>query len=74
MTYAVNQEKWSVAEKFCSRNNMTFEIWTEVKLKKFGILSFEVDKGILMQESKSSSKPVMKHLTRRPTNRPKRKS
>lgn len=74
MTYAVNQEKWSVAEKFCNKNNMTFEIWTEIKLKKFGILNWETDKGVLMQEGQSASKPKMKHLTRKTPNRPKRRS
>ena len=73
-TYAVNQQKWAKAEHYCRKNNIEFEIWTEVKLQKLGILKWETDKGILMHESKNSSKPVMKHLTRRPTNRPKRKS
>ena len=75
MTYGVNQEKWAEAEKVCKRNNISFEIWTEIKLKKLGILNWETDKGILMQESKKSSKPRLRHLNRtKPRTRPKRRS
>lgn len=74
MTYAINQEKWSVAESFCKKNNMIFEIWTEVKLKKFGILNWETDKAILLSESNSSKKPRLKHLDRKKPTRPKRRS
>lgn len=74
MTYAVNQEKWSKAEQYCKKNNFVFEIWTEVKLKKLGILNWETDKGILLQESKNSNKPRLKHIMRKNPNRPKRRS
>ena len=74
MTYAVNQEKWAVAESFCLKNNMTFEVWTEIKLKKFGILNWETDKAVLMAESKDSKKPKLRHLNRKKPTRPKRRS
>lgn len=74
MTYAVNQEKWAMAESYCKKNSFEFEIWTEVKLQKLGILNWETDKGILMNESKNSQKPKMKHINRRSPNRPKRRS
>lgn len=74
MAYAVNQEKWSKAEQFCKKNNIIFEIWTERKLKKLGILNWETDKSILLQESKNSNRPKLKHITSKKSNRPKRKS
>ena len=76
MTYAVNQDKWKAAKEVCLKNNIVFEIWTEVKLKKLGILNWETDKGVLLSESKNSNKPKMQHLgtKRKPRPRPKRKS
>lgn len=73
MTYAVNQSKWAAAQEFCDKNKIIFEVWTEVKLKKIGILNWEVDKAILMQESQSASKPKLKQFSKKPT-RPKRRS
>jgi len=74
MTYSINQEKWSTAKRFCRRNGMKFEVWTENKLKELGILSWETDKSVLMSESKDSKKPKMKSLTIKKPNRPKRRS
>jgi len=74
MTYAVNQEKWSTAKRFCRRNGMKFEVWTEDHLKQLGILTWETDKSVLMAESKDSKKPKMKSLTIKKPNRPKRRS
>jgi hypothetical protein len=74
MTFAVNQEKWAAAQEFSARNKMDFEIWTEIKLKKFGILNWETDKAVLMQESKNSNKPKLKHINKKKPNRPKRRS
>ena len=74
MTYAINQEKWSTAKRYCRRNGIKFEVWTEKKLKELGILSWETDKSVLMAESKDSKKPKMKKVSYKKPNRPKRKS
>ena len=74
MTYAINQEKWSTAKRYCRRNGIKFEVWTEKKLKELGILSWETDKSVLMSESKDSKKPKMKNINIKKPNRPKRRS
>ena len=73
-TYAVNRSKWNKAKKFCKRNGMIFEVWTENHLKAMGILNWETDKAVLINESKASNRPKMKNLTFRRPRRPKRRS
>ena len=73
-TYAVNRSKWNKAKKFCKRNVMIFEVWTENHLKAMGILNWETDKAVLINESKASNRPKMKNLTFRRPRRPKRRS
>lgn len=74
MTFAINQEKWQTCKAFCKKNGMRFELWTEKKLKYLGILNWETDKTVLMNESKDSKKPKMKNMRFRKTARPKRRS
>ena len=37
MTYAKNCAKWEAAKSYADKNNVTFEIWTEHKLKAMGV-------------------------------------
>ena len=53
---------------------MIFEVWTENHLKAMGILNWETDKAVLINESKASNRPKMKNLTFRRPRRPKRRS
>lgn len=38
LTYVQNRNKWESASKFAEKRGWSFEIWTEVELKKMGIL------------------------------------
>ena len=73
VTWQINCAKWDAAKKLCDKNGIVFEIWTEDTLKEMGILSWETDKSVLMNESTRSNKPKLKPI-RKTANRPKRRS
>lgn len=40
LTYIKNQSKWKAAAQYAKQNGAKFEIWTEVTLKKYGIMKY----------------------------------
>ena len=38
MQYLVNEQKWAAAKKFCAERGAEFKVYTEVELKKLGII------------------------------------
>ena len=72
-TYLVNQEKWKEAKYYCSKSNMTFEIWTEDTLSEMGIMrTTKLPKMLAEKKTKFKKVGGTKVKPKRP--RPKRKS
>lgn len=46
MAYIKNQNKWKAAQEYAEDRGWEFEIWTEVQLKKMGLLKSESKKQI----------------------------
>jgi hypothetical protein len=63
-TYAINTEKWKVAQQLAHKNNIEFQIWTEHHLEKLGIPTgaTETDK----KTKRVGKRPQMRSI-RRPT-------
>ena len=38
MQFLQNQQKWAAAKAYCEARGAEFEVWTEVRLKKLGII------------------------------------
>lgn len=62
-TYAVNAEKWKVAQNLAHKNNIEFQIWTEHHLEKLGI---PTTANTSDKKTKGVKKPKMRNI-RRPT-------
>lgn len=73
-TWLVNQEKWKIAKHFCSKANISFEVWTEHTLNEIGILKNSHTMSLAEKTALSSKKPKHTPINRPKRPRPKRKS